>query len=155
MLKPPPEAVTPLPVEVHPDLSTRERVTLQTEATACATCHALINPLGFTLEHFDAVGRYRDVDRGKPVDATGEYLARSGESVELNGSRELALFLAGSRETSTAFAQQMFQHLVQQSPSAYGPATLDSLTNSFVESGYHIRKLAVAAMVTAARNGQQ
>lgn len=154
MLKPPPEAVTPLPVDVHPDLSTRERVTLQTEPLACATCHSVINPLGFTLENFDAVGRYRDTDRGKPVDASGEYLPRTGELVKLNGSRELGSFLVQSRETSTAFTQQLFQHLLQQSPSAYGPDTLESLTSSFVDSGCHVRKLVVSIIVRATQTGR-
>ena len=57
-LRPPPEAVAPLPPDLHADLTTRERVTLQTKPEACQSCHGMINPLGFTLEHFDAVGRY-------------------------------------------------------------------------------------------------
>ena len=62
-LRPPPEAVTPLAADLHPKLTTRQRVTLQTNSTSCMNCHGIINPLGFTLEHFDAVGRYR---RGRP-----------------------------------------------------------------------------------------
>ena len=38
----------------------------------------MINPLGFALEHFDAIGRYRDEEKGKPIDATGSYESRSG-----------------------------------------------------------------------------
>ena len=38
---------------------------------ACASCHAKLDPLGFGLENFDAVGRWRDKDNGKPVDASG------------------------------------------------------------------------------------
>src|SRR5439155_21611092 len=58
-LRPPPEAFTPLPAELHPELTTRERVALQTKPQQCQSCHEVINPLGFTLENFDAVGRYR------------------------------------------------------------------------------------------------
>ena len=58
-LRPPPKAVAPLPAELHADLTTRERVALQTKPEACQSCHAMINPLGFTLENFDAVGRFR------------------------------------------------------------------------------------------------
>ena len=46
------------PPDLHPDLTTRQRVTLQTKPESCQSCHGMINPLGFTLEHFDAVGRY-------------------------------------------------------------------------------------------------
>ena len=79
MLRPPPEAFTPLPAELHPSLTTRERVALQTQPQACQSCHSMINPLGFTLEHFDAVGRYQAKEKDKPIDAAGSYLTRSGE----------------------------------------------------------------------------
>ena len=59
-LRPPPVAVAPIAADLHPDLSTRERVTLQTKPKECMTCHGIINPLGFTLERFDAIGRIRD-----------------------------------------------------------------------------------------------
>ena len=87
-LRPPPEAFMPLPESLHPDLTTRERVALQTKPASCQSCHGVINPLGFTLEHFDAVGRYRDQDNGKPIDATGDYQTRSGETVKFDGARD-------------------------------------------------------------------
>ena len=57
VLKPPVNAIAPLSAHIHPDLTTRERVALQTKASACQTCHAMINPLGFALEEYDAIGR--------------------------------------------------------------------------------------------------
>src|SRR5262249_53403983 len=38
---------------------------------ACASCHRLIDPVGFSLEQFDAIGRWRAMEGGKPVDAAG------------------------------------------------------------------------------------
>lgn len=153
-LRPPPEAFAPLAPELHPDLTTRQRVTLQTQAAECMTCHRIINPLGFTLEGFDAAGRYREMDRGKPVDAAVVYQAGDGRSVELNGARELAEFMAGSVECHTAFTEQMFHHLVGQPVRAYGSAMLDKLRRSFVESEFNIRKLAAEIMVASARIGR-
>ncbi|MBX9625905.1 MAG: DUF1588 domain-containing protein, partial [Gemmataceae bacterium] len=49
-LRPPPDAFTPLPADLHPSLTTRERVALQTKPAACITCHGNMNPLGFALE---------------------------------------------------------------------------------------------------------
>jgi hypothetical protein len=120
-LRPPPEAVAPLAPDLHPNLTTRERVEMQTKAATCMSCHAIINPLGFTLESFDAVGRYRDKDHGKPVDPTGSYRTRDGKSVAVKGARELAVFLAGSDEAHEAFVEQLFHYLVQQAVRAYGP----------------------------------
>ncbi len=59
-LRPPAEAFIPLPAEAHPDLTTRQRVALQTQAQACQTCHSIINPLGFS---FERVRRHRPPTR--------------------------------------------------------------------------------------------
>jgi cytochrome c553 len=154
-LRPPPEAVAPLAPDLHPGLTTRERVTLQTQAATCMNCHGIINPLGFTLEHFDAVGRYRELDRGKPIDDSGGYPGRDGKTVTINGARELAEFLAASEEAHTAFTEQLFHHLVQQPVQAYGPRTLDDLVQSFAAHDYNIRKLAVEVMAASALVGHQ
>jgi cytochrome c553 len=149
-LRPPPEAFTPLPAELHPNLTTRERVILQTKSTNCMGCHGIINPLGFTLEHFDALGRFRDTDNARPIDASGSYQTRGGKKVVVNGARNLAELLAGSEEVQEAFAEQLFHHLVQQSVKAYGADKPAELRRSFAASEFHIRKLAVEIMATAA-----
>jgi hypothetical protein len=78
-LRPPPEAFAPLAESLHPDLTTRERVALQTKPAMCQACDGIINPLGYTLENFDAVGRFRDKDNGRPVDASGLYQTRAAK----------------------------------------------------------------------------
>ena len=153
-MRPPPDAVAPLPPDLHPDLTTRERVDLQTRAASCMTCHAVINPLGFTLENFDAVGRFRELDRGKPVDASGMYRTRSGETAKINGARELAELLAHNDEAQGAFVEQLFHHLVQQPVRAYGPTTLDDLRRTFAAQEMNILKLAVAIMAETALRGR-
>jgi cytochrome c553 len=154
-LRPPPEAFSPISPELHPDLTTRERVTLQTKDATCMGCHTIINPLGFTLERFDAVGRYRDEDRGKPIDDTASYETTSGATANLTGARELAQYLAASEECHAAFTEHLFHHLVQQSVQAYGPDTLDSLRQSFATNDFNIRKLAVEIMVASALTGRE
>jgi cytochrome c553 len=149
-LRPPPEAFTPLAPELHPDLTTRERVALQTNAQTCQSCHAVINPLGFTLEHFDAVGRYREKENGKPIDATGAYQTRSGALVKFNGVRDLANFLAGSEDAHAAFVEQMFHALVKQPVRAYGASTLEELRRTFAANGFNVRKLMVEIMAASA-----
>jgi cytochrome c553 len=148
-LRPPPEAVAPLSPELQPTLTTRERVTLQTHASTCMVCHGIINPLGFTLEHFDAVGRYREKDNDKPVDSTGSYRTRSGEEVTVKNAHELAEFLIKSDEAQSAFVEQMFHALVQQPVQAYGSSKLDELRRTFAADGFNIRKLGVAIMTTS------
>lgn len=149
-LRPPAEAFTPLSPDLHPDLTTRERVELQTSPASCQVCHQKINRLGFLLEHYDAIGRYRDIDRGKNVDSQGGYTDKSGEFVEFDGIEELSQYLAESRDAHEAFVRRAFQHFVKQPPAAYGPETLDKLVEEFRANKYNIRKLIIEIAVVAA-----
>ncbi len=149
-LKPPNEAFTPFAADLHPSLSTRERTALQTSPRSCQQCHSLINPLGFSLEAFDAVGRYRTTERGKPLDVGGSYLNRAGETVKFSGAVELAKYLAGSAEVHDSFTEQAFHHLAQQPIRAYGPRKQAELREAFAKSNFSLRALAVEVAVTAA-----
>lgn len=149
-LRPPPEAVTPLAPDLHPGLTTRERVTLQTSPVSCTTCHGMINPLGFGLENFDAVGRYRTEEKGRAVDASGSYEPPSATPTAFTGARELATLLANSTETHTAFVEQLFHYLVKQPIRAYGPNALSDLVRSFEANDLQIRRLIVEIMATSA-----
>jgi hypothetical protein len=69
---PPPEEVPPLKDNtVSSMLSVRERLSQHRADAACASCHNIMDPVGFSLENFDAVGRWRTVEEGKPIDAAG------------------------------------------------------------------------------------
>jgi len=56
---------------VAASLPIRERLSAHRTNAACASCHRLIDPVGFSLEQFDAVGRRRAMDEGRPIDAAG------------------------------------------------------------------------------------
>jgi hypothetical protein len=145
-LRPPPEAFTPLPAELHPELTTRERVALQTRPQQCQSCHEVINPLGFTLENFDAVGRFRDQEKGRAIDARGAFETRGGELVKFAGVRDLGTFLAGSEDAQDAFIERLFHCLIKQPVRAFGPRTPAALRKYFVKNDCNIRKLMVEMM---------
>ncbi len=70
---PPPPPNVPALVEntVSAKLPVRERLARHRADPACASCHELIDPVGFALENFDALGRWRETEDGQPVDAAG------------------------------------------------------------------------------------
>jgi cytochrome c553 len=155
-LRPPPDAFAPLAAELHPDLTTRERVALQTRPQACQSCHAVINPLGFTFERYDAIGRYRDKEKGRDIDASGIYQTRNGKTVRFNGVRDLARFLADSEEVHEAFVAQFFHHLVKQPIRAFGVNKLAELREFFVKHDCNIKMLAVEIIAqTALKDGER
>ncbi len=142
-LKPPPIAVTPLDESFDPSMTTRERVTFQTRPANCQTCHELINPFGFSLEHYDAVGRFRATEKQKPINASGTYETIAGQVIQFDGARQLAEFLAASEETHRWFVEQLFHHVVKQPVEAYGPGQLGELTQSFANEEYNLQRLLV------------
>jgi hypothetical protein len=148
-LRPPPDAVTPISPSLHPELTTRERTALQTKAQACQSCHSLINPLGFAMERFDALGRVRAVEKQRAIDSTGSYLSRTEALVKFDGVRELAKFLATSDEVHRAFIEKLFYYSVKQPIRAFGPETLPTLHREFVNNDFNIRRL-MADIATAA-----
>ncbi|MEN0110929.1 MAG: DUF1588 domain-containing protein, partial [Planctomycetota bacterium] len=140
-LMPPPDAVAPLAPDLAPDLTTRERVAHQTSPGQCQSCHVLINDLGFTLESFDAVGRLRRRDAGKPIDTTGGYIDTAGSEVSLAGGRELAHYLAESPDMHRAFISQLFHHTTGEPLQAYPEKTRAELREGFRRHGYGVRWL--------------
>ena len=91
---PPPANVDTTLPEVRPGTvppTIRERLAQHRTNPVCASCHSVIDPPGFALEHFDAIGGWRNIDEsGRPVDATGTTV--NGESVDgLVGLRAILL----------------------------------------------------------------
>lgn len=140
-LKPPAAAITPVPPKLHPDLTTRQRVALQTNHLVCRSCHEMINPLGYALENFDAAGRFRKKEQNRDIDASGSYLQRSGELAKFSGAKELGEFLANSDEVHVAFVEQLFQHVVKQPIQAYGSGQKEKLRDLFVSSEFNVNAL--------------
>jgi hypothetical protein len=72
---PPPPAVVPELVPHGKDgrqLTMREQMVQHRADPVCASCHSRMDPLGFALENYDGVGRWRDKDAGNPIDASGK-----------------------------------------------------------------------------------
>ena len=136
-----------------PHMTMREKVTELTSPQNCMGCHSIINPLGFSLENFDAVGRYRLEDKGRPVDATSIYISSAGEEVPLAGARDLAEYAATNPEAHRGFTMQLFQHIAKQPPEAYGRKALDTLTEAFETSDYNIQSLVVEIAKLTALEG--
>jgi hypothetical protein len=73
---PPPADIPALKTEgAEPDkpLTMREAMARHRASPACASCHARMDPIGFALENFDGIGRWRDADGGQPIDASGAF----------------------------------------------------------------------------------
>ena len=92
----PPADVPPLSEtqSASPDLPLRQQLELHRSNATCASCHQVMDTIGFGFEHFDAIGKYREKDGETPIDAAGKL--PSGES--FNSAKELVKVLSSREE---------------------------------------------------------
>jgi hypothetical protein len=69
---PPPPGVEVAPIEPAEGGTMRDQLEEHRKNPECAACHNLMDPIGLGLEHYDAIGRFRELDNGQPVDASGK-----------------------------------------------------------------------------------
>jgi len=101
---PPPGVETNL-TETTPGVaptSVRQRLERHRASPNCASCHAVMDPVGFSLESFDLIGKWRDTDGGEKVNATG----RLADGTTLDGPASLRKALLGRRDTVAATATE-------------------------------------------------
>jgi hypothetical protein len=110
-LPPPPMMVPPLPPDESDSLTMRQRIERHTgEGTCGASCHGtMINPIGFAFERFDALGQWRELDRGLPVDTTASY-EFEGVPVAYDGAVELANVIADQPIAHRCYAQHWIEY---------------------------------------------
>jgi len=148
-LKPPMKAVVFEDSHFNPQLTMREKITEMTRSGGCMACHSMINPLGFSLENFDAVGRWRTKDNNKPVNPVGELTTAEGKTVRLTGPRDIVNYVANNPSGHRAFIRHLFHHLIKQEPSAFGIATLENLQRDFATNNCNIQKLILDIAIIA------
>ena len=146
-LPPPPPNAGGVP-PVNPDATTRERFRMHTDSTFCRSCHQYIDPVGFGFERFDAVGRWRDSEGGKPIDASGDMTdveqLGAGTHAPFSTLPELARAIAGSRAARTCFAQKLHEFAHGSALAAGDTCTLEPLVARFAQSNWDVRELVVA-----------
>ncbi|HUE70006.1 MAG TPA: DUF1592 domain-containing protein [Pirellulaceae bacterium] len=104
---PAPRDVPPLPEERENEvLPLRKRLEQHRDNAACASCHALLDPPGFALENYDAIGRWRPTDAGRPVDPSGRLI--TGE--QFADWPELRGLLVGERQEE--FVRCLTEHIL-------------------------------------------
>lgn len=149
-LKSPPMAVAFDESHFNPSLTMREKITELTRNNSCMSCHSTINPLGFSLENFDAIGRWRTQDNQKPVNPVSDLATEEGATLRLTGPRDIVNYVAENPAGHRAFIRHLFHHTVKQQIPAYGPEVMERLQRNFASSGCNIKQLLVEISLIAA-----
>ncbi len=131
---PPPNVNTMLdfaaPGEV---LTARQRLERHRANPSCAACHALTDPLGLALEHFDAIGAYRRDDDGLPIDTTGEL-----DGAPFKDARELGAKVAAHPDAMGCVVRQLFRFASGHVDTDGERVAMDALAAKFESSRYRI-----------------
>ena len=125
-LPPPPPDIPELP-PIEDDVSNRERFALHTSEPACAGCHSLIDGIGFGLEEYDGIGRYRD---DANLDTSGTLTATADIDGPFAGGVELAQRLASSAQVRACAVNQAFRYMVGRDVEPEDACTIQDLQSS-------------------------
>ena len=147
-LPPPPAGLMVQPPPVDPSLTTRERYSAHATMEPCASCHRLTDPIGFGLERFDGIGRERDTEAGRPIDATGQIVATPNSDGKFDGTVDLATKLAASPDVHACFATQWMRFAYGIKEGAETACLVDKLGQDFEKDGLKIEDLIVALTLT-------
>jgi hypothetical protein len=147
-LAPPPMNANAKAPELSPTDTTREVVEALTEqpATSCIGCHTQINPLGFALEGFDALGRPRDAQKlyspegqlmeEKPVDTESIPVVTPGDKEPVAGAGELAERIVDSSKVESCFSKQYLRFaLAREADYEKDGCSLEAVRSKLAEGG--------------------
>lgn len=136
---PPPPDVPPLDaVEIDPASTMREKLTKHRENVSCASCHDRIDPLGFGLENYDAIGKWRLEDNGRPVDSSGVLPDGSAFS----GPAGLKGVLVERKDDFVrCLAEKMLIYALGRGLEDYDEPALNEIANEVARSDYRFSAL--------------
>jgi hypothetical protein len=130
---------------VSASLPIRERLAAHRANAACASCHKLMDPVGFSLEHYDAVGRWRGLDEGRPVDDAGGF--PDGSTFAGCDGLETAL-LARPELFANTLAGKLLTYALGRGVEAYDAPALREVVRQARAADYRFSDLVVALVAS-------
>src|SRR5262249_33613477 len=145
---PPPADVPPLDKQLSPEKpkSVGEMLTSHRDNPVCASCHTRIDPLGFALENFDQIGKWRTEDAGKPIDSTSEL--PDGTSVQ--GPLSLKQALLDRQDLFIRnLTSRMLGYALGRGLTVQDSCTVDKIVAELKENDYRAQKLVELIILSA------
>jgi hypothetical protein len=140
---PPPPDVPALTDRGRDDkpMAMRERMEAHRANPVCASCHRQMDPLGFSLENFDAIGHWRAASDGIPLDVSGAL----PDGTPFNGPRELRALLVERRdEFVTTVTEKLLIYALGRGLDAADMPAIRRIMRDAAPSGYRWSALALA-----------
>ena len=144
---PPPPNVPPLQErdESNPT-SLRERMEQHRRSSVCASCHRRMDPLGFALEHFDAIGRWRETDGGAAIDAN---ITLSGATIDSPRALREALLREGDDEFIRTVTEKLLIYALGRGVDYYDAPTIRRIVRRLRSDDYRWSSLVQQVVASA------
>ena len=128
------------------NLTLRQRTELHRTDSVCTNCHKILDPIGFGLENFDAIGRWRDQDdTGGAIDAAGEIPGGK----RFSSPQELKVIIAARREElARNLTERLLAYALCRQLEGYDEIVVDRLVETIAKDGYRMQSL-ITAIVTS------
>ncbi|MFI4877194.1 MAG: DUF1592 domain-containing protein, partial [Blastopirellula sp. JB062] len=139
---PPPDPPADVPtLEGQKELTgtLRERMAQHMANPSCASCHARMDPIGFSLENYDAIGGFRQKDEGHPIDAKGE-LPGGVEFEGAAGLRQIILEMHRDEFVRT-FSEKMLTYALGRGVEYYDMCAVDAIVDELERNEYRFSAL--------------
>jgi hypothetical protein len=127
-------------------LSVRQMLEMHRANAACASCHARMDPLGLSLENFDAIGQWRTTDAGHAIDASGVLL----DGTKVNGPRELRQALTAQKpEFIQAVTEKLLTYALGRGLEYYDAPAVRGIDHATAADDYRWSSLVLAVVKSA------
>lgn len=113
-------------------------------APTCAGCHAQMDPIGFALDRFNTIGRFRDVDDwGFPLDTAVEWRASNGDMLQFDSLRGMAQVFKERPEATECITRQVFRFATGREESLADAGQIEALTTALRDDGRRLKPFLV------------
>jgi hypothetical protein len=128
------------------NLTLRQRTELHRTNAVCNNCHKILDPIGFGLENFDAIGRWRDKDEsGGPIDAVGELPGGK----HFASPKELKAIIASRQDDLTRnLTEKLLAYALGRQLDGYDHIIVDQMLKTITVDGYRAQSL-ISEIVTS------
>jgi len=128
-------------------MSLREKMEVHRTNAICASCHARMDPIGFALENFDAIGRWRDEDSGDPINASGKL----PDGSEFNGAQELSRLMATKYRTDfvSTVVEKMLTYALGRGLEHYDRPVIRGIMRKTADNEYRMGDLITQVVESA------
>jgi hypothetical protein len=127
-------------------LTVREMLEMHRANPTCASCHKSMDPLGLSLENFDAIGQWRTTDAGRAIDASGVLL----DGTKIDGARELRQALVARKaQFATAVTEKLLTYALGRGLEYYDAPAVRAIDRAAAPEGYRWSSLILAIVKSA------